>query len=296
MLSFTLLFASFGATALLYVKYRRPWLPAYLVYMGSYALFLLVQTYVFFMVTYMDSPPAILAGVAAAVRLAVSVALAASAPSITVVLVHGARGIMPARAIGAVASVALVATVIPYYFGAPVRVAEVANVAFNAYLGLMLAYALVRVPSESREPLVKNVRPFLVLSVVSYAGLVVYALLSIFSPRVNLTPRIPVVLNGALCFLWSLSSIVLFVPYLNTKDPGQAELPAGFAQRYRLTPREREVAELVLTGMRARDIAERLYVSTKTVEAHLYNVYRKCDVGSRVELLNRVRSWTQGGL
>jgi DNA-binding CsgD family transcriptional regulator len=186
--------------------------------------------------------------------------------------------------------------VAPYYFGAQVRLAEIANVAFNAYLGLVLAYALVRVPSKNTEPLVSNLRPFLVLSVVSYAGLVVYALLSIVSPHVTLTPRIPVALNGALCFLWSLSSIVLFLPYLNTKDPGQAELPAGFAQRYRLTPREREVAELVLTGMRARDIAERLFVSTKTVEAHLYSVYRKCGVRSRVELLNRVRSWTRGGL
>jgi DNA-binding NarL/FixJ family response regulator len=42
-----------------------------------------------------------------------------------------------------------------------------------------------------------------------------------------------------------------------------------------LSEREREVLELVATGMSNEQIAERLYLSTRTVERHLSNVYAK---------------------
>jgi len=44
------------------------------------------------------------------------------------------------------------------------------------------------------------------------------------------------------------------------------------------------VAELVVAGMSNRDVAQSLFVTTKTVEAHLGSVYRKLEVGGRAEL------------
>lgn len=46
-----------------------------------------------------------------------------------------------------------------------------------------------------------------------------------------------------------------------------------------LTSAERRVCELAATGLRNRDIAQRLFVSTKTVEVHLSRAYRKLGVG-----------------
>jgi len=54
-----------------------------------------------------------------------------------------------------------------------------------------------------------------------------------------------------------------------------------------LTPREREVAALVVDGLADREIAERLVVGERTVETHLANIYRKLGVRSRVELITR---------
>jgi DNA-binding CsgD family transcriptional regulator/tetratricopeptide (TPR) repeat protein len=51
-----------------------------------------------------------------------------------------------------------------------------------------------------------------------------------------------------------------------------------------LTPREREVATLAAGGARSKDIAERLYVSVRTVENHLQRVYEKLGVRGRAEL------------
>jgi DNA-binding NarL/FixJ family response regulator len=51
-----------------------------------------------------------------------------------------------------------------------------------------------------------------------------------------------------------------------------------------LTPTERRVAELTASGLTNRDVAAKLFVSTKTVEANLTQVYRKLGIRSRAEL------------
>jgi DNA-binding NarL/FixJ family response regulator len=48
-----------------------------------------------------------------------------------------------------------------------------------------------------------------------------------------------------------------------------------------LRDRELEVLELMIAGLRNRDIAERLFISVRTVKFHVSNVLRKLDVDSR---------------
>ena len=52
----------------------------------------------------------------------------------------------------------------------------------------------------------------------------------------------------------------------------------------RLSPTERRVASLVVKGMTNREIGARLYISHRTVEAHLTRVLSKLDVTSRVQV------------
>ena len=51
-----------------------------------------------------------------------------------------------------------------------------------------------------------------------------------------------------------------------------------------LTPSERHVAEMAAENMTDKDIAQALFVTTKTVEEHLTNIYRKLGVASRAQL------------
>ena len=51
-----------------------------------------------------------------------------------------------------------------------------------------------------------------------------------------------------------------------------------------LTPRESEVAELVVEGMGDREIAEALHLSRFTVQQHVKRIYRTLGVDSRVAL------------
>jgi DNA-binding NarL/FixJ family response regulator len=56
-----------------------------------------------------------------------------------------------------------------------------------------------------------------------------------------------------------------------------------------LSPREREIANLVAQGCSNRDIAERLVVSTRTVEGHIYRACIKLDVSDREGLAMVIR-------
>jgi DNA-binding NarL/FixJ family response regulator len=51
-----------------------------------------------------------------------------------------------------------------------------------------------------------------------------------------------------------------------------------------LTPRELEVISNVCEGLRTREIADRLYISEKTVRNHLASIFSKLDVSHRLEL------------
>lgn len=52
-----------------------------------------------------------------------------------------------------------------------------------------------------------------------------------------------------------------------------------------LTPREREVYQLAVEGLRKEDIGDRLYISAETARTHLQRLYRKLGVHSQAELI-----------
>ena len=78
-------------------------------------------------------------------------------------------------------------------------------------------------------------------------------------------------------------------------DRARAEL-TGTRSRARpngrdgLTPAEQRVAELAASGMTNRDVAAKLFISAKTVEATLARVYRKLGIRSRAELGRHVNT------
>lgn len=55
-----------------------------------------------------------------------------------------------------------------------------------------------------------------------------------------------------------------------------------------LTPREREILELLVNAKRAKQIGAIMGIAAETVRTHIRNIYNKLDVSSRAELILRV--------
>lgn len=73
---------------------------------------------------------------------------------------------------------------------------------------------------------------------------------------------------------------------LETARLDSAELRRDDAAKLaRLTPREREVLELAVSGMHAKEIAEALEISARTVEVHKMRIMEKLDVRNIGELV-----------
>lgn len=54
-----------------------------------------------------------------------------------------------------------------------------------------------------------------------------------------------------------------------------------------LSRREKEILEMLSTGLLYKEIAEKLFISAETVRKHVYHTYEKLHVSNRIEAVNK---------
>jgi len=62
----------------------------------------------------------------------------------------------------------------------------------------------------------------------------------------------------------------------------------GNSEMLKLSEREKEILNLLSQGLRYKEIADKLFLSTETVRTHIRNIYEKLQVNSRTDALNKV--------
>ncbi len=71
-----------------------------------------------------------------------------------------------------------------------------------------------------------------------------------------------------------------------TKIKKKDVLPLKRKRPESLTDREQEILQLIWSGLKNKEIGQRLQISVKTVEAHRANMMKKVRVSNAAQLLN----------
>lgn len=89
----------------------------------------------------------------------------------------------------------------------------------------------------------------------------------------------------------NILSVVLCFRTLN-QPPYLAgeELTKHFSQSFGITTREREIIPLLIEGRSYAEVADALFISYKTVDNHVQNIYQKTGVRNRLQLANLLQS------
>lgn len=61
-----------------------------------------------------------------------------------------------------------------------------------------------------------------------------------------------------------------------------------FISEHSITSRQEEIIKLIVDGDSNKEISEKLFITEGTVKTHIYNIFKKVDVSSRTQLLNKI--------
>jgi len=98
--------------------------------------------------------------------------------------------------------------------------------------------------------------------------------------------------RAAYCTGWALMDIIIyfFLEYSHETKRVEA-IPLAFIKDFGITEREQDIITLMIRGKSSSAIGEDLFISPRTVETHMYNIYRKCSVKNKMALFNLLRSY-----
>ena len=65
--------------------------------------------------------------------------------------------------------------------------------------------------------------------------------------------------------------------------------PSHSSEAVQLTKREVEILSLIIEGYSSKKVAEMLFISKRTVDFHLDNIYQKLSVTNRMQAINQAR-------
>lgn len=95
-------------------------------------------------------------------------------------------------------------------------------------------------------------------------------------------------------FIISISLLVFYIFYrfyfAAPVSKTEKSLNPEFVKNFSLTRREQEIILALLEGKSNKELAQALFVSEKTIETHLGNIYKKIGVKNRLELFSRLQN------
>ena len=284
----------FTGLALVYIDYLRapvPWFRSGLVYISTLTVYQFVFALLFFMSLYIDDIPPGLPGVLRVIQYSLS---GFSLYFLPVFVAAAAGGRIPAirRALFMVP---------PAIFYVSIYLILVRNMTFlvmpvngSAYLYIIVLSAL-GASRFLRKPGGRRRKIFAVFFIMN----ILFNLLFI-TDYMFFQARLPGDISAMVLYIscnmlaWTVLFLIGFLKTPATGGEETGSVSEDFKIAHAVTSREEDIIELLAAGFSSRAIGERLFISTRTVDTHVYNIYRKCGVRNRLELVNLLRRYGGG--
>ena len=143
----------------------------------------------------------------------------------------------------------------------------------ETFTDIRRALPLVRILLFSDRPDEEEGLTFIKLGISGYAN-------TYISPA-RLSEAVKVISHGAVWLGQKVMQRLILETYARSKEKATSDSGQRLAG---LTPREREIAELVAQGQSNLEVAANLDITERTVKAHLSSIYEKSKTGSRLNL------------
>lgn len=171
-----------------------------------------------------------------------------------------------------------------YIFKFTVRASIIGVILYELFIGLKNYKQVVH------KDLKQAIKSFILISIIFLPFIV----LDSYKPYIQHVENIELLKIAALpsYFLTiNIFNLIFVLKYFNTPSfVADNKLTDYFKQKYDITEKQGEIIELIIQEVTYKQIAEKLFISPKTVDNHIQNIYKKLNVNSKIQLSNFVRS------
>ncbi|MBN2439968.1 MAG: hypothetical protein JXJ04_01430 [Spirochaetales bacterium] len=284
-LAFALMCTALSFNVVSYKRFPAPWKLYYIHYMACYGIWLLISSFLLFSINIIMTKDVVLPRVIGYFRIVLSFYLFFMASSFIFTL-SGKRKLR--EWIFTIVPLFILLVMIIFLLLWPNRIISTfSNIYFNGCLLGFAIFGLLSVKKKKHKGSESHMIPFLYLSIVAYGMLIIDGIILFFvEPNPSLSQHS--IAAGLFCGSWAILDILLFFRSLKPShmQRGKSHLHE-FIDYHNLSPREGEIIERLIRGENNKEIAEALFISERTAETHVYNIFKKCNVKNRIDLIQQ---------
>jgi DNA-binding CsgD family transcriptional regulator len=286
-IGFSMLFGIFFLTYLSHRTNRHVMFSQYLWYIALSWLWFLFQFIGFMYQVLLQRDVQSIIMVIAVVRLVFTIMVFHRIPLFIDTIVYGsisnkARGISLVMAFSVMAILALVEIT------KAIGIGPYISVFLNGMVGAFFLFAFIKIKNQQHYR-AQRMRSFLLISAVAFFFFGWYAALFIVFPHRH-RPSFDALVSALFIIVWCVNDVMIYLREFSSSQAMETNRLNTFYDQHQLSKREQEIIKLLVDGLSYKEIAFRLSVSPRTVETHVYRIFKKCSVSTKLELVNKIFS------
>ena len=154
--------------------------------------------------------------------------------------------------------------------------------------------------------LAKNIKIKIKKQFIKSLGLIYVLSFAAFETYQNLSasfftnhPRYYFAILGGLYFCVNIPALFYILRFLYhhhqemINQPLSEDVMSQFCKTFNITPREKEIIEMIVRGMSNQKIGEHLFISIQTVKNINYSIYKKANINTRIQLINLIQRFKE---